>query len=763
MKPRTGWSSVLLVGLMMLTVAWSIGAAQPAPGVGILTPVVIGGVMLGAVLGSQLWMPAGLAHGWSMVLGLLTTVFFAAGSLTEFPSAPGEAIAELGRFERMELVRDWYLAWIEVQRGQTDISALSGLVPGDSSDLAYLFFAVTMALLLWLLAYICTWFIVRYLSWWGAVLPSGFALVFNLTNTRMQDAFLLYLSFFLLCAFLLASQTFLAMQMRDWRREHVGYGMDLGFDLLRDGLVLSVLALALAWLLPSELDRGELQQAARRLAREPQSRISRQMQQWFPNLSYPVRGGGNTFGQEMGLGGSIELGNEPIFDVRVEGDVLPRYWRQAVYDRYDGSGWQRGAEDRREAGADQPWRSQVAPAQPVTQTVTTIHTSTSQLYAAPQPQRFSIPVRAELAGGGMDALTFESLEALPPGSEYQVVSLMPSVDLGSLRQASSEDPDWVRERYLQLPDTITERTRALANDLTAGQTNRLERVQSLERYLRQIPYEEQIGSPPEGQDRVDWFLFDERQGYCDYYSSSFVVMARSIGIPARVAAGYSRGSLVGDSQVWRHRASDAHTWPEVYFPDHGWIEFEPTAADAPIARPAGLEAENPAADGPLPGELGEDMLPDERSLEDLVPQRDPGAAGALEPAGSEGPRLPVLPLLATLAALASAAGLGWLVFERPLRGLSPAAGNFARLARLGRWLGIGPRPADTPNEYGRRVASIIPEGAGEVETIVQGYVGERFGRRASQAEGQRLEQAWKRLRAQLSRAAARLGWARIKR
>ncbi|MCB9177722.1 MAG: DUF4129 domain-containing protein [Caldilineae bacterium] len=768
MKPRTGWSSILLVALMMLTVAWSIGVAQPAPGVEILTPVVLGGVLVGAILGLQPWMPVGLAHAWSMLLGLASTLFFAAGTLARFPSAPVEAIAGLGRLERMALVRDWYLAWIGLQRYGASFDPQLAIGPAEQSDLAYLFFAVTMALLMWLLAYICTWFIVRYLSWWGAVLPSGFALVFNLTNTRMQDVFLVYLGFFLLCALLLASQSFLATQTLRWREQHVGYGMDLGFDLLRDGLVLTLAVLALAWTLPTDIDPNALQQATRQLTREPQSRIARQMRQWFPNLSYPTRGGGNAFGSEMGLSGAIELGDEPIFDVLLEaGAEPPRYWRQAVFDRYDGSGWQRNGDEARAVTAG----GQVGAAYPatreLTQTFTTYHTRTTQLYAAPQPERFDLPLKAELAGGGQDLLTVDSLAPLSPGARYSAVSRITQVDQASLRASGDQDPDWVRERYLQLPDSVTERTRALSGDLTTGATNRYDRALAIEAYLRSTyPYNEQIATPPDDQDRVDWFLFDERQGYCDYYSSSFVVLARLAGIPARIAAGYSLGSRVDEAGTWRHRASDAHTWPEVYFPMYGWVEFEPTAADPLLARPTGPEALDPLAEGPAPGGLADDMLPDEDRGGEPIPTvlpTDGGPADAGSSQVGDRTRLPLIPLLVGLSALLLAAGIGWLALERPLRGLSPAEGAFARLARVAGWLGLGPRPADTPDEYGQRVAAALPEGAEDIRAIVDGYTLERFGRRTSTASSERLDQAWARLRQRISRAAGRLGWERIRR
>ncbi|NIN97916.1 MAG: transglutaminase, partial [Anaerolineae bacterium] len=89
-----------------------------------------------------------------------------------------------------------------------------------------------------------------------------------------------------------------------------------------------------------------------------------------------------------------------------------------------------------------------------------------------------------------------------------------------LRSAGTDYPTWVTARYLQLPSTLPNRVRALAEDITKDYDNPYDKVTALEGYLRTIPYNELINAPPPGQDGVDYFLFDNRQGYCDYYASA---------------------------------------------------------------------------------------------------------------------------------------------------------------------------------------------------------------------------------------------------
>jgi hypothetical protein len=89
---------------------------------------------------------------------------------------------------------------------------------------------------------------------------------------------------------------------------------------------------------------------------------------------------------------------------------------------------------------------------------------------------------------------------------------------------------------------------------------------------------------------ADYFLFDLQRGYCDYYATAFVVLARLSGLPTRFATGFAAGQWDAVNGVWVIREADAHSWPEVYFPQVGWVAFEPTAARSTLVRSALPEA-----------------------------------------------------------------------------------------------------------------------------------------------------------------------------
>jgi transglutaminase-like putative cysteine protease len=183
---------------------------------------------------------------------------------------------------------------------------------------------------------------------------------------------------------------------------------------------------------------------------------------------------------------------------------------------------------------------------------------------------------------------------------YKIITQEPILDEPGLRQVKSDyaqQPDW--GEYLQLPADLPERVKQLAAEITKTGTNPYDKAKLIEKYLSEnYPY---TNTPDESKgkskDFVDRFLFEIKQGYCDYYSTSMTVLARSIGLPARWVKGYSSGASpipdqIRDYGIMSHfgpeidvngagtytvRNSDAHSWVEVYFEGYGWISFEPTS------------------------------------------------------------------------------------------------------------------------------------------------------------------------------------------
>src|SRR3712207_5895357 len=175
---------------------------------------------------------------------------------------------------------------------------------------------------------------------------------------------------------------------------------------------------------------------------------------------------------------------------------------------------------------------------------------------------------------------YNSLRApyeIPAGSTYAVISQVPNTSPDQLRSAGASYPKEIVEEYTDIPATGLDRTRALARELTEGTTNPYDTVMAVNEYLKEsYPYDLSIPPQREEMDTVEYFLFEQRRGYCEQFASSLAVMARSLGIPARVATGYVPGEYNPFTGLHEVRANDAHAWVEVYLPGYGWSTFDPT-------------------------------------------------------------------------------------------------------------------------------------------------------------------------------------------
>ena len=170
-------------------------------------------------------------------------------------------------------------------------------------------------------------------------------------------------------------------------------------------------------------------------------------------------------------------------------------------------------------------------------------------------------------------------------TEYSISFSEPTYSLTALRATNTDSltqlsPDF--ERYLQLPDGLPERVRELALSITQDETSLYEKARAIENYFPRngfIYSQTDVAVPEAGQDYVDQFLFDTKRGYCDNFSTSMVVMLRSLDIPARWVKGFAEGKALRNDEgdrVYQVTNNNAHSWVEAYLPGIGWVPFEPT-------------------------------------------------------------------------------------------------------------------------------------------------------------------------------------------
>ncbi|MRG87390.1 DUF4129 domain-containing transglutaminase family protein [Salinibacillus xinjiangensis] len=166
---------------------------------------------------------------------------------------------------------------------------------------------------------------------------------------------------------------------------------------------------------------------------------------------------------------------------------------------------------------------------------------------------------------------------------YEVSYDQPVYSLKVLREGSVDDPSVIQERYTQLPETLPQRVKDLAAEITADENNRYDKTKAVEGFFKSPDFQystTDVPVPDDNEDYVDQFLFESHLGYCDNFSTSMVVLLRSVDIPARWVKGFGAGEIVErnptEGNTYEITNSNAHSWVEVYFPDAGWVPFEPT-------------------------------------------------------------------------------------------------------------------------------------------------------------------------------------------
>lgn len=351
------------------------------------------------------------------------------------------------------------------------------------------------------------------------------------------------------------------------------------------------------------------------------------------------------------------------------------------------------------------------------------------------------------------------------GSSYSIEALTSSATDGELRASAPDYPKWVTDRYLQTGDTVTDRTVALANELTQGLTTPYDRAKAIETYLRSsIEYDLTVSAPPDDADLVDWTLFEMQRGYCEHYSAAMTVMLRSVGIPAREVVGYYPGELDNAQGGFLYRNWNAHAWTEVYFPGYGWIAFEPTSN-----RPSDEHLLEQSAGAALPTPTAEPTvviptpdLSDENTQSTPVPAtpvfEEAGPPEFVPDVPSDESGVPgwVVPVALGALAISVMAALAIGAWMWRLRTLSPSAAMMERARRIGRWQGVPERRSMTPREYGHAFGRRIPTLQKPMRRITRAYEVDRF--RDQQADDGLIggaKSAWGEIRSAAPRLAIR--------
>jgi len=531
----------------------------------------------------------GLAIGYSRFSARLCGFFALAYGLFFIPWQLGMTLsAEFDWNERLTILGN---------RLQIIFSQVIGKEPVRDS----LLFLVVMFALFWVISAHAGYVLARHGDAWQAILPAGLAMFvihsFDPANKQRIWYLAIYLFFSLI---LVARMTFLHHQNR-WQESRTALPPHISLDFIRYTILAAFMIVLFAWTAPALASALPQARKAWQPVRTAWYDTISRFENAFASLKSSLYIYAGVYGDTAVLGRSAALSDTQIFRAATPQNAPQDarfYWRARVYETYTNGGWESGSFpnypfDPQATGLPVwegagRWMGRFKIMNAVSMTT---------LFTPAQPVWVSRGGNVKYAlnsDNTVDIGGFDASPAVGPGETYEILASIASPSVAQMRQAGVNYPEWITERYLQLPKTITPRTRQLAEQISAGFKSPYDKVIAITNYLRRnIQYVETIEEePPANQEIIDWFLFDLKKGFCNYYSTAEIIMLRSIGVPARWAVGYAQGELLVDPAAgsissdftYLVRQRNSHAWPEVFFPGIGWVEFEPTAAQPEILR-----------------------------------------------------------------------------------------------------------------------------------------------------------------------------------
>lgn len=534
MKPRIGWLPVLSALSLLLTAATAVQKANWIADLSGFHTLVVVGFALSVVLART-----------RLRSYLAWLILIIAGA--------GIAFTQVDDGEIFTRIGDWLDA---IRRG----SLTDETVP----------FALALLLMVWFCSALVGWTLLRHQQVLTALLLLSIGMGLN-ARFGVVSQWVIWLYAGLALWLLLATR---ANKLRlGWQEAGVTFGSEIRQRMRVIQLLLMVGLLGLSSR-TADVESATVAQAF--ASWEPIQRVEVWLLKSLAGVNTPWQG---LIGQSSTAQGLMPraylLGNAPTLQetvvMRVQvaymGEIRPNtHWRAISYDVYTGRGWARSAEITQDLPANEPFPSTIQSTIPISQSVDWVYDDRQVRYTLGQPIQFDHATQLHVGQDG-EAVWVES-----DRQRYQAVSLVSgatSAELNTITRAQITPA--ILAHYTQLP-TIPNRLTELAQSLITPEMTPLQQAVAIETYLKQFPYSLDVSSAPIGRDPVDYFLFDLQSGYCDYYASAMVVLARSIGLPARLASGYIARN--GAETVYQ---IDGHSWAEVYFGKYGWIEFEPTA------------------------------------------------------------------------------------------------------------------------------------------------------------------------------------------
>ncbi len=330
---------------------------------------------------------------------------------------------------------------------------------------------------------------------------------------------------------------------------------------------------------------------------------------------------------QLASGESIHLSEEPAMEVSAP---FAGYFRGLVFTTYTGRGWEIPSHSPLTPHSVDSEKGYIPLIEPdeerdyeyerVRTTFRVLKPHPNVLFALWEPVSVRLPFSFHRQEGSFVSSDREgSLRTsfvLNPGYSYSVESYVVKTDETTLKiyrvDSLPSREAMVLRRYLELPE-VPERVYALAHEITDGFASAYEKMEAIRRFLNspRYQYKLELGRIPRDRDAVDYFLFEGRSGYCEFYASAMAVLLRAVGIPARVVGGYMGGEYDFLQGSFTLKDKDAHAWVEAYIPNYAWITMDPTPEvlqNVSVTNPGGVGGLSRDVNPLSPGNYFQDRL-----------------------------------------------------------------------------------------------------------------------------------------------------------
>jgi len=582
-------------------------------------------------------------------------------------------------------------------------------------------FVLFLGASVWCATFVGSFVLARTGRIWDAVIFNGACLVINV-SVALTNLYPDLIVFTLAVLVLLVRIHIVNLQER-WTRQNIVPSGEMDWRLLRGGLTWTAVLVIMALITP-RVGAAEVLNGAWSTFEGPYHSVEAEWQRFFAGVSGPSRLRGVSFSDSIRLGQAPNLGDRVVMTVEAPSG---HFWRAVTYDFYTGAGWRTTESDKADKIS-----LPTADRESYQARFDIIVPHSNILFAANEPQKVDVPYQFYTGADKTYSTSLHALNRSQAAGTYTVTSLVSTADKQTLRKVTATYTDYIKTKYLQLPSTVPPRVRALAHSLLDNIPNAYDKAETLETFLRSPPYSysPQVKPTPPGKDPIEYFLFDLRQDFCEYFASAMVVMLREAGVPARLVEGFTTGTYDSASNAYVVKEQDAHAWVEVYFPQYGWIEFEPTPSQPPFPRvDNSTESGTGSSDGTGAGDSSSD--PNDPAgrpnrAEDQLNQDDSsgGFSGdsVVAAVRSIDPR-PALAFLGFLFLLLVAAVVR---FNWRFRRYGPIESAWGKTRLLASYVGHPPHPSQTTYEFASSLGAAIPDTRDPVQSLAQARVVERY-------------------------------------